>query len=79
MLLPSSYFSPEDGFGMYLRNIGNTTHIRAVQKCKNRTNKIRMISSRKIILAGHVASMGEKKIQTSFWWEDLRKNIIWKM
>jgi len=33
---------------------------------------VRVIKSRKMKLAGHVARMGEKIVYTGFWWGNLR-------
>jgi hypothetical protein len=36
-------------------------------------NIIRVIKSRRLRLAGHVARMGEGEVHTGFWWGDLRE------
>jgi hypothetical protein len=36
-------------------------------------NIIQVIKSRRMRWAGHVASMGEKRVHTGFWWGDLRE------
>jgi hypothetical protein len=40
-------------------------------------NILRIIKSRRIRWAGHVARMGEVKACTGFWWENLRKGDHW--
>ena len=37
------------------------------------TNIIRVIKSRRMILAGHVARMGIGEVYTRFWWGNLRE------
>jgi hypothetical protein len=37
------------------------------------TSIIRVIKSRRMIWAGHVARMGQREMHTGFWWEDLRE------
>jgi hypothetical protein len=36
-------------------------------------NIIRVIESRRMRWAGHVARMGEREVHTEFWWGDLRE------
>jgi hypothetical protein len=36
-------------------------------------NIIRVIKSRRMGCAGHVARMGEREVHTGFWWGDLRE------
>jgi hypothetical protein len=36
-------------------------------------NITRLIKSRRMSWAGHVASMGKREVHTGFWWEDLRE------
>jgi hypothetical protein len=37
------------------------------------SNIIRVIKSRRMRWAGHVASMGKREVRTGFWWGDLRE------
>jgi hypothetical protein len=40
-------------------------------------NIVRMIKSRIIRWAGHVARMGERRVYTGFWWGNLRERDHW--
>jgi hypothetical protein len=41
-------------------------------------NIIRVIKSRRMKWAGHVACMGKREVQTGFWWGDLREGVTWE-
>jgi hypothetical protein len=41
-------------------------------------NIVRMIKSRGLRCAGHVARMGSGKVHTGVWWGKLGENVRWK-
>jgi hypothetical protein len=41
-------------------------------------NIIRVINSRRMGWAGHVARMGRREFYTEFWWENLRERDTWE-
>jgi hypothetical protein len=41
-------------------------------------NIIRVIKSRRMRLAGHVARMEKREVHTGFWWGELREGTTWE-
>jgi hypothetical protein len=48
-------------------------HNEEVNDLYSTPNIIRVIKSRRMRRAGHVARMGKREVHTGFWWGDLRK------
>jgi hypothetical protein len=46
---------------------------RNLMTCTHHQNIIRVIKSRSMRLAGHVARMGKREVHTGFWWGDLKE------
>jgi hypothetical protein len=41
-------------------------------------NIVRVIKSRRMRRAGHVARMGRGEVYTGLWWRNLRERTIWE-
>jgi hypothetical protein len=61
---PNLYFSWGSGEDYITRNFNDLY---------SSPNIIRVIKSRRMTSAGHVARIGKKEVHTGFWWGDLRE------